>query len=535
MSSECMSRRSWTLLIGVLFVPSTTWTSFAGQVLLQRSFDEQLEEQVWRSVWQVRKGERPLGTAFLVHEGGYFATASHVVRDASGTVLQGLSLALPDLEDPSVIVAAKEASIAPGSDLCQKVSSEVGCTQGYDVVILRAAQFDTGSFEPLDMSLSPRLQAFHGRQAGYPIGATGMRIGTGGVFSIRAVPETGTTGTRFYQSDASIARGDSGGPVFMAGEPPRVMGLVSWGKGRETGSDFSYVVSAAVAHSVLTALEIPERVQRSIAVCRGNAPEPVNFKGFLRTLTSQELGQLVKSLPDCLDDSGGPKTALLQLYYRCDDKGLFAEMNRLFSCVRSEMANFGFLSARSYQLLAEAQNQEGEYGSSLETYSEAVGLYTEFFARPKDPEEFRKAGLGASAFSTAALDFAVAQDRVGNATDAASWMAMSHFLTPMAVSSAELGRYFYAQKEYYLAALLYADAYQRGLQKEYVSTSYEKALTLAGEQAAPSNEFAIAIGTPIDAVEIQSSVRRRIEDRVRSLMSLDAQKALNNLSWLATR
>ena len=157
-----------------------------------------------------RRGQRGLGSGFVLDDNGEIATNAHVVTQG-----EGRSATRAD----EVYV-----QFADGNQVAAKV---VGTDPDYDVALLRAGRAEGVRLHPLPLGASGNVTV------GQPVAAIGSPFGERQSLSVgvvSAVDRTIESLTRFQipdalQTDAAVNTGNSGGPLLDAGG--RVIGINS--------------------------------------------------------------------------------------------------------------------------------------------------------------------------------------------------------------------------------------------------------------------------------------------------------------------
>ena len=191
---------------------------------------------------QYREGQS-LGSGFIISADGYVVTNNHVIAPgARSAVVEEITVTMPDgTEYPAELVGADVAS---------------------DLAVLKIARDEPFPFVEFGNSQESRVGDWV-VAIGNPFGLGGTV--TSGIISAvyRTPPSAGVTGAydRYIQTDASINRGNSGGPLFdMQGNVIGINNAIISPTGGSVGIGFA--IPADVAAPIVAQLRRGERVER---------------------------------------------------------------------------------------------------------------------------------------------------------------------------------------------------------------------------------------------------------------------------------
>ncbi|NML06967.1 Do family serine endopeptidase [Sphingomonas sp. G-3-2-10] len=141
---------------------------------------------------QVTRPAESLGSGFIISADGYIVTNNHVISaGARGAVVESIKVTLPDNREYTATLVGRD----PGSDLA------VLKIDGKDLPFVRFG--DSSKARVGDWVVA----------IGNPFGLGGS-VTAGIISAVHRVTGQGGANDRFIQTDASINRGNSGGPMF---------------------------------------------------------------------------------------------------------------------------------------------------------------------------------------------------------------------------------------------------------------------------------------------------------------------------------
>ena len=191
---------------------------------------------------QYREGQS-LGSGFIISADGYVVTNNHVIAPgARGATVEEITVTMPDgTEYPAELVGNDAAS---------------------DLAVLKISRDEPFPFVEFGNSQDARVGDWV-VAIGNPFGLGGTV--TSGIISAvyRTPPSAGVTGAydRYIQTDASINRGNSGGPLFdMRGNVIGINNAIISPTGGSVGIGFA--IPADVAAPIVAQLRRGERVER---------------------------------------------------------------------------------------------------------------------------------------------------------------------------------------------------------------------------------------------------------------------------------
>ena len=190
---------------------------------------------------QYREGQS-LGSGFIISADGFVVTNNHVISPAGRATVEEITVTMPDgTEYPAELVGADAAS---------------------DLAVLKIERDEPFPFVEFGNSQEARVGDWV-VAIGNPFGLGGTV--TSGIISAvyRTPPSAGVTGAydRYIQTDASINRGNSGGPLFdMQGNVIGINNAIISPTGGSVGIGFA--IPADIAAPIVAQLRRGERVER---------------------------------------------------------------------------------------------------------------------------------------------------------------------------------------------------------------------------------------------------------------------------------
>ncbi|WP_374408761.1 Do family serine endopeptidase [Pelagerythrobacter sp.] len=190
---------------------------------------------------QYREGQS-LGSGFVISADGYIVTNNHVIAPAGRATVEQITVTMPDgTEYPAELVGADRQS---------------------DLAVLKISRDEPFPFVEFGDSEHSRVGDWV-VAIGNPFGLGGTV--TSGIISAvyRTPPTGGVTGAydRYIQTDASINRGNSGGPLFdMQGNVIGINNAIISPTGGSVGIGFA--IPADIAAPIVAQLRRGERVER---------------------------------------------------------------------------------------------------------------------------------------------------------------------------------------------------------------------------------------------------------------------------------
>lgn len=188
---------------------------------------------------QFREGQS-LGSGFIVSADGYLVTNNHVVSPTGRGTVEEITVTMPDgTEYPAELVGADAAS---------------------DLAVLKIARSQPFPFVRFGNSAQARVGDWV-VAIGNPFGLGGT-VTSGIVSAVYRNTGSGTAYDRYLQTDASINRGNSGGPLFdMQGNVIGINNAIISPTGGSVGIGFA--IPAEVAAPIV------EKLRRGVAIERG--------------------------------------------------------------------------------------------------------------------------------------------------------------------------------------------------------------------------------------------------------------------------
>ncbi len=213
-----------------------------------------------------------LGSGFIISADGYVVTNNHVVSPDNRATLKEITITMPDgTEYQAELVGADAAS---------------------DLAVLKIQSDNTFPFVNFGDSAQTRV--------GEWVVAIGNPFGLGGTVTSGIVSavyrNTGQGGAydRFIQTDASINRGNSGGPLFdMRGNVIGINNAIFSPSGGSVGIGFA--IPAEIAAPIVEQLREGREIERGFL---GVSLEPMNDDLAASLGVARNRGELVQSVQD---------------------------------------------------------------------------------------------------------------------------------------------------------------------------------------------------------------------------------------------
>jgi serine protease Do len=192
-----------------------------------------------------------LGSGFIISADGYVVTNNHVISpEGKGSVVESVSVTLPD-----------------GTELPAKV---VGHDTASDLAVLKIAASKPLPFVKFGDSKTARVGDWV-IAIGNPFGLGGT-VTAGIVSAVYRATGSGSAYDRYLQTDASINRGNSGGPMFdMKGQVIGINNAIFSPTGGSVGIGFA--IPAEIAAPIIQKLIKGEAIERGYL---GVSIQPVN-------------------------------------------------------------------------------------------------------------------------------------------------------------------------------------------------------------------------------------------------------------------
>jgi serine protease Do len=192
-----------------------------------------------------------LGSGFIISADGYVVTNNHVISpEGKGSVVESVSVTLPD-----------------GTELPAKV---IGHDTASDLAVLKIAASKPLPFVKFGDSKTARVGDWV-IAIGNPFGLGGT-VTAGIVSAVYRATGSGSAYDRYLQTDASINRGNSGGPMFdMKGQVIGINNAIFSPTGGSIGIGFA--IPAEIAAPIVQKLIKGEAIERGYL---GVSIQPVN-------------------------------------------------------------------------------------------------------------------------------------------------------------------------------------------------------------------------------------------------------------------
>lgn len=319
--------------------------------------------------WKVVVDGHLRGTAFLIDPRGFFLTASHVLRDASGHTLPNAQVVLPT--KPSRIFVLQLPVV---KDYCTTIGTTTGCVAGIaDVAIVQAVNFpQENSFAVQEVDFFPPLAGFRAKAYGFA-SLFSAELWTAEADVLSRSPPDGTpaVASRDYTGALRISPGISGGPVY--GPENTVVALVSsdyFPNGDSISlSDDAIVVPVHIVHDALGDITPRLAVKTLFAkLSQTDALSDVELANDLKHLTNVDIVMLVHEILKSSACNQISVTLLGELFSSCYARRLPDESLSLYGllCVRHSLRPVAAFARPRMTSILQMAFFEGSYNGILQ-------------------------------------------------------------------------------------------------------------------------------------------------------------------------